>query len=142
MENFYSILECKQEDPLEVLKTNYQQLVLKYHPDKYSSDLTDSERNEKLNIYIAIDKAWKVLSDPEKRSEFDAKWTERNLAQEFPIHDTLTLDDFEEQEDFLVYPCRCGGDYILTETDIEFQVDVVCCESCTLAVKVLYTNKD
>ena len=35
-------------------------------------------------------------------------------------------------------PCRCGGSYTITEEDLEGGVDVVCCSTCTLSIRVLY----
>lgn len=35
-------------------------------------------------------------------------------------------------------PCRCGGSYIITEDNLEGGMDVVCCSTCTLSIRVLY----
>ena len=37
--------------------------------------------------------------------------------------------------------CRCGGNYSLTEAEMEATaVDTVCCSTCSLAIKVLYNQ--
>ena len=36
-------------------------------------------------------------------------------------------------------PCRCSGEFVITEQDLENAHNVVCCTNCTLSVRVLYT---
>jgi len=66
------------------------------------------------------------------------------LTQKWPISDTVDLDsmEYEEEEEegggAYSTPCRCGGSYTITEHDLEEGVDVVCCSTCTLSVRILY----
>lgn len=41
-------------------------------------------------------------------------------------------------EKVYVYPCRCGGNYVLMEVDVQLKFDFVCCDSCSLTVQVIY----
>jgi len=34
--------------------------------------------------------------------------------------------------------CRCSGEYLITESDLENGHNVVCCSDCTLSIRVLY----
>lgn len=72
---------------------------------------------------------------------FHAHTTAEQLTQKWPISDAVDLDCMEyEAEGGGAYsaPCRCGGSYIITEDDLEGGVDVVCCSTCTLSIRVLY----
>lgn len=41
----------------------------------------------------------------------------------------------EDSERF-VYPCRCGGQFMITSLDMDSGTDVVGCNGCSLTVKV------
>jgi len=36
--------------------------------------------------------------------------------------------------------CRCSGDYVITEQDLEKGQNVVCCSMCTLCIRVSYAT--
>lgn len=65
--------------------------------------------------------------------------TAKILEQDFPISEVLDLDDmsFDPNTKYYSSPCRCGGSYMLTESDIAEGVDVICCSTCTLCIQVL-----
>ena len=68
------------------------------------------------------------------------------LTQKWPNSDTVDLDsmEYEEEEEeeegggTYSTPCQCGGSYTITEHDLEEGVDVVCCSTCTLSIRILY----
>lgn len=68
--NHYDILGVKKTASQEEIKTAYKSLIKKYHPDLYQGDKTFAEKKSK-EINIAYD----VLSNPEKRSEYDLEIT-------------------------------------------------------------------
>ncbi|KAL4223479.1 DnaJ subfamily C member 24 [Mactra antiquata] len=226
MENLYEILNCDQDVSFQTLKKSYQELALKYHPDKSKSGNHSTEK------FIKINYAWKVLSDPWLRDQFDIKWKERCLAQSFPIQDTVDIDEFDvietvkngenyfntncnigkssganiddrddnintiastddtnvtenanrnsdnltktsdvnvpedtetcdtnkgntdcsldemgdsttKEDDYCyTYPCRCGGNYTLTCIDYKLKFDIVCCDTCSLSVQVIYDDTE
>ena len=39
---------------------------------------------------------------------------------------------------YYVWNCRCSGSYVITEEQLEQGFDVVQCELCSLAIRVLY----
>ncbi|GFO26144.1 Dnaj-like protein subfamily c member 24 [Plakobranchus ocellatus] len=90
--------------------------------------------------FVKIDKAWKILGDPQLRAAYDIKWHDRCLAQEYPIQDTVHFKEFsfDSEEEMFMYPCRCGSDFVLTEFESQLFYDIVCCDTCSFAVKVCY----
>jgi curved DNA-binding protein CbpA len=58
---------------LSNLRKAYQQQVLVYHPDKFSSELTDDEKKEKMDIFLLINSGYTVLSNETTRQEYNEK---------------------------------------------------------------------
>lgn len=46
-----------------------------------------------------------------------------------------------DSEIVYVYTCRCGGNYVLTAVDVRLKFDIVCCDSCSLTVQILYAEE-
>jgi len=63
----YEILEVASTAPLEEIKGAYRRQAMKWHPDRNPGNLAEAERRFK-----EIGSAYKVLSDPEARAEYDA----------------------------------------------------------------------
>ncbi len=62
--NYYEILEVREDASLEVIKASYRILAKKYHPDK-SSETSSEEQMQMLN------KAYETLSNSEQRKIYD-----------------------------------------------------------------------
>ncbi|WP_353168294.1 DnaJ domain-containing protein, partial [Providencia sp.] len=71
LKDYYSIMGVNRTDDLKTIKTAYRRLARKYHPDV--SKEPDAEARFK-----EIAEAWAVLSDKEKRAEYDEMWEHRN----------------------------------------------------------------
>lgn len=71
LKDYYSIMGVQRTDDLKTIKTAYRRLARKYHPDV--SKEADAEARFK-----EIAEAWAVLSDKEKRAEYDEMWEHRN----------------------------------------------------------------
>lgn len=144
MEDYYEILNSCQGDTLDKIKRNYLKLVLQLHPDKQQQNGLENanDAGDMLNKYHYVNKAWKVLSDPELRKQYDASWKQRNTMQQWPIQEVVNFEEFDlcDNEGEYCYSCRCGGNLILTKTDALFQVDYVCCDICSLCIKVEYKS--
>lgn len=56
------------------------------------------------------------------------------------INADVDLDDMEYEEQECVYSlmCRCSGYYVISENDLELGNDVICCDNCSLRIRVLY----
>lgn len=66
MDNYYQILELQQGAAPEEIKSNYRRLAMKWHPDRNSGS---PEAEEKFK---SISEAYSVLSDADKRRDYDA----------------------------------------------------------------------
>lgn len=51
-----------------------------------------------------------------------------------PVQEEVDLDDMNENEDAATWSwdCRCGGQYIVSEKDLEAGCEYYGCNSCTL----------
>lgn len=88
MEDLYQILECPATASHAELRKSFQELALKYHPDK-------TRIQGSSDMFVKVNRAWKILSDPALKEHYDVKWRDRCLAQMYPIQDTMDFDDFE-----------------------------------------------
>lgn len=43
----------------------------------------------------------------------------------------------EEQQSFSLV-CRCSGDYVITEDELELGIEIVSCNNCSLCIRILY----
>ncbi|URE49577.1 Bet1-like protein [Musa troglodytarum] len=64
--DYYKILEVDFDATEDVIRSNYIRLALKWHPDKKKEESATSRFQE-------INEAYKVLSDPIKRRQYDEK---------------------------------------------------------------------
>ncbi|XP_073203882.1 dnaJ homolog subfamily C member 24 isoform X4 [Lepidochelys kempii] len=69
--DWYKILGAEPSESLTELKQKYQKLVLLYHPDKQSADVPAGEVEERVQRFIEIDQAWKILGNEETKKEYD-----------------------------------------------------------------------
>lgn len=63
--NYYSTLEVDRNASKEDIKKAYRKLSMKYHPDRNQGDKDSEERFKEIN------EAYSVLSDDNKRAEYD-----------------------------------------------------------------------
>jgi len=66
MDNYYQTLELPQGAAPEEIKSNYRRLAMKWHPDRNAGS---AEAEEKFK---SISEAYSVLSDADKRRDYDA----------------------------------------------------------------------
>lgn len=70
--DYYKILGVPEDASQEVIKKQYKKLAQYYHPDKLQK-LSDVLRELAVEKFIDITEAYKILSDPIRRSEHDRK---------------------------------------------------------------------
>lgn len=68
--DYYSILGVSKNATEEEIKKAYKKLCLKYHPDKWVN-ATEEERKEAESKFKEANEANSVLSDPQKRQNYD-----------------------------------------------------------------------
>ncbi len=85
--DYYKILGVSKDATQEEIKKAFRKLALKYHPDRHKGDKEAEERFKEIN------EAYAVLSDPEKRRQYDTFG-----SQEF--HQHFTREDIFRDFDF------------------------------------------
>ncbi|KAK1305662.1 Chaperone protein dnaJ 15 [Acorus calamus] len=63
--DYYKVLEVDYDATEENIRSNYRRLALKWHPDKHPNNESATAK------FQEIDEAYRVLSDPEKRHEYN-----------------------------------------------------------------------
>jgi DnaJ-class molecular chaperone len=63
-QDYYKILGISKDASNEEIKKAYRKLALKYHPDRGGGD-------EAMREFKRVNEAYQVLSDPQKRSQYD-----------------------------------------------------------------------
>lgn len=67
--DYYQILEVPKDADETQLKKAYRELAQKWHPDKHQQD--SKEQEEAAEKFKVISEAYSVLSDPEKKANYD-----------------------------------------------------------------------
>lgn len=77
-ENYYEILEIDKNASSEILEKAYKTLVKKYHPDLQKNNLKNNyeEKIKKIN------EAYEILSNPEKREEYNLIIKNNEISEE------------------------------------------------------------
>lgn len=70
--NYYEILGLEKDATQEQIKKAYRDLAKKYHPDRYA-DLASDLRDQAEQRFKEINEAFSVLSDTQKRAEYDSR---------------------------------------------------------------------
>jgi curved DNA-binding protein len=86
-EDYYQILGVKKSASGEEIKKAYRKLAMKYHPDHAKGDKASEEKFKKIS------EAYAVLSDKEKRKEYDTFGAE-GFRQRFSQEDIFRGFDF------------------------------------------------
>jgi diphthamide biosynthesis protein 4 len=131
MDNLYGILGCHKHATYTELKKKYQELALLNHPDK--------QKNTSLStVFMEIDKAWKILRDPEQRKLYDYQLAQLQLSGQPVIYASLPISELDWNKDSLNYSylCRCGGLYIIEQSEIELEDRYINCDGCSLMIRV------
>lgn len=134
MINYYEILLCSFDASYDQLKSNYKKLILQHHPDKSGESNSDQ--------FHLIQEAWEVLSNSEKRKEYDEELKLFYLAPKNVIlYDTVKVDELERDIDGDFLMCRCGGCYNVTNDLKKLLLSVLAvyipCPFCSLSLKVV-----
>lgn len=69
--DFYETLQVHPSADLDIIQAAYRRLVLRYHPDR-------NPLPEAIDIIQRVNQAFEVLSDPDRRAEYDRSLAARN----------------------------------------------------------------
>ncbi len=110
MKNYYQILGVSKEASRAEIKKAYIILAKKYHPD------SANENEDTTQIFADISEAYDILSDKEKRKEYDEKLEQYQKG--------IDVEKQERQEKFMQYFKRGKrkifmGDYMGAEKFIQ-----------------------
>ena len=89
--SYYETLGVAKDSSAQDIKKAYRKLAMKYHPDKNKGDKASEEKFKKIS------EAYAVLSDPEKRKQFDTfgesgfqqRYSQEDIFQGFDLGDIL-----------------------------------------------------
>lgn len=97
--DYYEILGVPKSATGEQVKKTYRKLALKYHPDKNNGNKEFEEK------FKEISEAYAVLSDPEKRRQYDTygstgfhqRYSREDIFKNFDINEILRQFGFSNQ---------------------------------------------
>jgi len=134
--SYYELLQVPRTASPTEIKASYHRILLSHHPDK-----SDAYKHNSTPIDIGLLKwAFTTLFSPESRLKYDLELSSRpnfSLLRGRPAH-IVSLEDLEDLGRAWAYNCRCGGRYAIEEEDMERDVHLVDCSSCSEVIWVGY----
>jgi curved DNA-binding protein len=111
MKDYYTLLGVSKNAAADEIKKAYRQLALKYHPDRNKGNKEAEEHFKEIN------EAYAVLSDQEKRHQYDMfgaegfrqRYSQEDIFQGFDIGDVLKDFGFGTSDVFSVLFGGGGG---------------------------------
>ncbi|KAF8314537.1 hypothetical protein DL93DRAFT_2167322 [Clavulina sp. PMI_390] len=161
---YYEILSIPQTASSADVKAAYHRALLLYHPDKALSktlsplaasqprsaqdreSLTGSRIDLPTPTIDEVQQAYTTLSDSLLRKNYDGN-LKRSLSDASAQRgsqrpaEVVSLEEFvplDEDAAILVYPCRCGESFRISEEQLEADVHLIGCNGCSEAVWVGY----
>ncbi|XP_041348272.1 dnaJ homolog subfamily B member 9-like [Gigantopelta aegis] len=94
--DYYKILGVKKDATEKQIKKAFRKLALKYHPDKNKKDKDGAQKK-----FMEIAEAYEILSDKEKRNQYDQFGEEGANGHGFHGHEgfKFNFDDFFQNFD-------------------------------------------
>lgn len=107
--DYYKILNVSRDATQDEIKKAFRKLARKYHPDLNPGDKSAEERFKEIN------EAYAVLSDPQKRKEYDDYGTTFEGFEGFKNYDFKETFDFGDIFGDLFSSFRRGSSYLKGE---------------------------
>jgi CspA family cold shock protein len=82
LSTYYEILRVREDADAKEIRAAYRQAALAYHPDHMPTGVSKRMREDAAKTWGEIQEAFAVLSDPEKREEYDALLEEMRQSEE------------------------------------------------------------
>lgn len=131
MSNFYEVLGVEKNATPAEIRNSYRKKLLEFHPDK-------SKQNSTVDRLKEVQKAFGILGDETRKNFYDQWLKEQNLRSFCSnIFDTISFQVFSQSENS--FPCRCGGEFLLSESERELFVRecLIPCSNCSLLLKIV-----
>jgi len=139
----YEVLGVPRDASADDIRRAYHRLAREQHPDRSSAVPGGGPP------FVQLQEAWEALRDAEARRTYDVALTADEYAQlraSALTHDVdLSEMDYAEDESgggVWSYTCRCAARFELTEAQLADGVELLECQSCTLAIRPLYQLAD
>src|SRR5688500_4511457 len=114
IKDYYKILDVHPAATLQEIKQSFRKLAQQYHPDKNDGSHSSSA------LYHEIQEAYKVLSDPKQREEYNYKrWFNRSSAQAFVNHLLRPMDVLQECRSLQRYMASINVFHVRYETVVQ-----------------------
>ena len=85
--NYYDVLGVDKEASVTQIKESFRKLALQYHPDRNQNDHMAQSRMQQIN------EAYAVLSDPDKRRQYDLMYGRYGDAAQARFRQTYSAQD-------------------------------------------------
>jgi len=136
--DYYSLLHVTRSASPNTIKAAYHRALLHLHPDKLRQHADDPQLP---NVGLLHD-AFVTLSSATLRAAYDAQGEPSRTGPRPAQVVSLEQFDCSQRSDGAVltwtFPCRCGGNYEVTEDDLERGLHLVGCGSCSEAIWIGY----
>nr|QEG03146.1 putative DPH4 isoform X1 [Cymbidium ensifolium] len=159
----YEVLAVNEDATYDQIRENYKLAILSSHPDKLrGKSVTNHPIRYQQEVFLDVQKAWEVLSDPKSREDYDnILQASRNQVEvvddEIRLEEMLVQINGDVKE--LSYQCRCGdyfwissaelqelgvsvettGDHFLSSNSASV---VLPCDSCSLKIRLIIDAHD
>jgi len=87
--DYYNVLGVSKDTTPAEIKKSYRKLALKYHPDKNKGDKASEAK------FKEISEAYAVLSDPEKKQQYD-RFGSTQFRQQYSQEDIFRGSNIED----------------------------------------------
>ena len=122
MINYYEILKVPDFSSYEIIKQNYKDLMLEYHPDKGG----DSEK------FKLIRDAYELMKDTNKKKEYDNKLMYYQEMYERAEEINLKKDE----DNFICFQCEKNNKIeknSIKDKNVQYLIK---CEGCSMLYKI------
>lgn len=130
-QDYYEVLGLKKGASADEIKKAFRKLAIKYHPDKNPGDKKAEDRFKEIN------EAYAVLSDPEKKSQYDQfgstgfhqRYSQEDIFRGFNANDifrefNLGGDDVFSRIFGMGGGFRQGGGYAMSRKGQDFEMEL------------------
>lgn len=93
--NYYELLNVTKRSTADDIKKAYYKKAKEFHPDRHFYLASDTLKNKLDNLFSTLTIAYKTLSDPKMRKEYDESLSFKTLAGDGRNHD-MAKAKFEE----------------------------------------------